>query len=173
MAAILMKCGMNNFPSFSSAFSFMLKIHPIIHLSWTIGHPISIAIFTTLFHNFFILFLFFSSFFYMEGFHLFSKPLLKGDFLTLLDFPLSFHHTPNLVFWTKLAIPKKPHFTKVMGDCIKRDHNCSSFFQENDKAQEGSSKIHTYHKVGHKRGICQIGSHSSKLPKIISRGSLT
>ncbi|KAG5615165.1 hypothetical protein H5410_014989 [Solanum commersonii] len=29
------------------------------------------------------------------------------------------------------------------------------------------------HKVGHERGICQIGSHSLKLPKIISRDSLT
>ncbi|KAG5576115.1 hypothetical protein H5410_056249 [Solanum commersonii] len=29
------------------------------------------------------------------------------------------------------------------------------------------------HKVGHKSGICQIGSHSSKFPKIMSRESFT
>ncbi|KAG5616396.1 hypothetical protein H5410_016220 [Solanum commersonii] len=33
-----------------------------------------------------------------------------------------------------------------MGEWIKRDHNYSSFFQEKDKAQEGSSKVHTSHK---------------------------
>ncbi|KAG5611163.1 hypothetical protein H5410_022444 [Solanum commersonii] len=43
-----------------------------------------------------------------------------------------------------------------MGEWINRGHNCSSFFQENDKAQGGSSKIHTSHKVGHKRVLASL-----------------
>ncbi|KAG5594663.1 hypothetical protein H5410_035895 [Solanum commersonii] len=39
-----------------------------------------------------------------QGFHFSQHNGLKGTFLTLLEVPLSFHHTPNLGFWPKLAI---------------------------------------------------------------------
>ncbi|KAG5580821.1 hypothetical protein H5410_051448 [Solanum commersonii] len=35
----------------------------------------------------------------------------------------------------KVVYSNKPHFMRVMGEWIKRGHNCSSFFQEKDKAQ--------------------------------------
>ena len=47
------------------------------------------------------------------------------------------------------------------------------FLPKKGKPQRVFKRESHAHKVDHKRGICQIGSHSSKLPKIISRDSIT
>jgi len=74
-------CYEHHFLSFSSTFSLMLKIHPIIHFQWNTGHPISFATFTTfisqLFHSSFS-FTSFSLFFCMERFNLFQNHGSRG-----------------------------------------------------------------------------------------------
>ncbi|KAG5590131.1 hypothetical protein H5410_040645 [Solanum commersonii] len=44
----------------------------------------------------------------------------RRDFLTLLDFAFSFHHTPNLGFWPKLAIQTNHNFMSIMGDGLRK-----------------------------------------------------
>ncbi|KAG5581769.1 hypothetical protein H5410_052396 [Solanum commersonii] len=63
----------------------------------------------------------------------------------------------------------QPRFMRIKGSGSRKVMLSSSFFQRKVRFNGCS---HT-HRVGHKRGICQIGSHSSNLPKIISRDSLT
>ncbi|KAG5584837.1 hypothetical protein H5410_045271 [Solanum commersonii] len=56
---------------------------------------------------------------------------------------------------------------------FEKGHVFIKFLPKKGKAQRWLTRGSHTHKVGHKRGIYQIGSHSSKLPKIISRDSLT
>ena len=60
-----------------------------------------------------------------------------------------------------------------MGSGFNNGHVFIKFLPKKGKAQGVFKRGSHTHKVGHKRGIYQIGSHSSKLPKIISRDSLT
>ncbi|KAG5615395.1 hypothetical protein H5410_015219 [Solanum commersonii] len=66
----------------------------------------------------------------------FSTPWVEGDFLTLLDFPFSFHHTPNLGFWPTLAysINHKSRGLWVM------EKERSSFHQKNAAELVGKTR---------------------------------
>ncbi|KAG5572237.1 hypothetical protein H5410_062003, partial [Solanum commersonii] len=65
-------------------------------------------------------------------------------FLAFLDLPLSFHHTPNLGIWPKLAIQLNHNFMRIMGNGKKKSLFSSSFFQRKVRLKGCSKEVHTH-----------------------------
>lgn len=123
----------------------VFKIHSIINFPMP-DTPFLLQ----LFHSFFC-FLILFLFFYMEGFHIFQDHLSRG-LLQTSKFTFFFHHTSNLGFRLKLAIQTN-HTSWGLWVKNKEGLNCTKFHPRKGYAQRGSSKVHTSHKVRHKRGI--------------------